>query len=155
MKRTEPNYSNLQVTIWILYGLSALLLSMLLFFAFIFSQGRELWGLNAFTADTVGGYWYGAAMILTVICFFGGFFVRSDARRRLVATTFTIGIILTAIIGPTYIAGGSLGQSWLSFYTPIPWFIVWVTIVTMWLFMKSGHKPASSIPKNQRSQSRR
>jgi hypothetical protein len=147
---TARQNSNLKGIAWVVYSLSFLLLCTLLFFAFIFSQGRELFGHDAFAADVIGGYWYLAADVLSIACFFSSYFVKSNARRTLIATVFTIGIILTAIIGPTYIAGSTIGPSWLSFYTPIPWFIVWVAVVMMWLFTTSQRKPSLSDSKSRK-----
>lgn len=148
MSEMKPRQnSNLKGAAWVVYSLTFIVLVFVLLFAFIFSRGNPIYPADIqSSADLQTGNWDIMALVLTITCFLSGWFIASHRLRWIIALVYSVGIISMLIVIPAGILHINQGDLF-SLYTPIPWFLVGLSIAMMCIFVAMQNRTPSSTGK--------
>jgi len=130
--------SLLNMWLWIGYTFSFGTLAFALVFQSVFASSPAIFTLDQTNPNYIqAGHWFEVALAIvlfvSIVFPFVVRLVRQKLKSYLLSAAYTVAIIYTAIIGPTDIVRTDYGQLTLQFFTPIPWFLVWLSVIMIWL----------------------
>jgi len=145
MSATTPQRDfKLKGVVWIVYNLTFTMLSFLEFVVFLSSRGNIFFAnVSPGSRELEAGDWYLAALTLTMLCFFISWFIKTSRTRWQLTVVYSLGIVVTLILFPITILHAD-PAGFFNLYTPIPWFLVWVSIAMMGIFVVAQNRKSSS-----------
>ena len=147
----------MKVIVWVVYYFTFILLvSSLLLHAFFVVAGYTLFSSATLHPGVLQmGNWTLVTLVFVVACFIASWIGVGSRIRWIITLIYSIGIIVMTIIIPVVFLHIQEVGLFYSLYTPIPWFIVWLSIAMMCIFVAKGQTVPLTVKSKHANRNRR
>lgn len=119
----KSNHTVVLVWYLLIFLLSSCYLSLLAYAA--------TWPPSNYFADTSASYpWYIGSLAIALILSIAVLIVKQRTMRNKLASLYTVAIIFTTVVGPTFISNG--------FANLLLWLMIFISIGIMWIFVSNS-----------------